>query len=500
MRRRDRTTNREILEIWGVGLAEYHAGLLNSADASTRARSARSGELTELERNLLHPYNQKRVPSWLIPGVVRFKKHFPSVNDVQAWQLNLLLQANHRGAGRRFNTNSERHAHLVHSMQHGSHVGVSSYPDSSIAVKYPERPFLFVELFSMLAQDEYFSRDLAPNELRGGTGVDSTDTIRAALLRYALIQENLTNGGAYLVDQDAQRERLYRPAGVQAHNFIVAHELAHKLFDEVDSAPELRVWVDNNSMSGANREFAADALAIELIQTVYESFDYPWDSVGAVLALKALQAFETGTHARLVAAKPTFEARLNALRSRFSRPAESMISPLRVDYLQHISSYEAGAITVPTWNLIRTLRKRRRIHAKGDVAQAIELASFGDALLARAHRDTEFGLLRTVVAEDPKFHLLGGCAEILGYDGSEDIRSYTTRFAERLQLSAEARESLEDHSQSIRYYDLIGWVLKSPLVPPRFGYENDDSYAIAILLAGGYSGVCSVAREVGSRE
>ena len=464
----------DTVKLRAIGRNAYRAGLNGSSEASEAAATSSSGELTEVERNLMNIWrNRLPVPNRFQLSLLR---RVIEANEMQGWQLAIILRGNHESAIMKFGTRSDRSVHIDHSMQDNPHAGVTSYGDSSILIRYPERLFKFVDFFCMLTEGKYFAEANLP--------------FRTALLRFALAQENFTDGGAYLIDRLA-KPPVFMPAGQAAHNFIIAHELAHKLLDEPDTAPRLHAWVQQNSLDDANREIAADALAIELINVEYDglSWTYPWDAVGATIALSALDVFEHGSHARLPVVEPTIDARLDEMRSKFSAPAESVVDFNHLDYLRHSASYGTGSIDKEIWDTVRRMWKKKHLLAQGDVRRAIELAEFGDVMLAAGFRDPSLDRIRDMPVDAMSgFELLKDRLGDIGHRMTEDIISNSTRFAAGLELSPVAREVLGNLALPVRYYDLIAWILESPIIPRRNGLQNDDAYGIALYLAGTYAG------------
>lgn len=386
-----------------------------------------------------------------------------------------------------------RPAHLVYQLSGDPHAGVSSLTDSSISVKYPERLLLFVELFSWLMTEDFLDQYHHIAELRLSGNYASVNEIIGALVRFALVQENLTDGGAYLMPRDPDRGEglLGLLLGFPAHTFILAHELSHKLLDEVDTAPELARWIAENSLTDANREIAADALALALVKTIYEPYEsYDWvDSAGAVWALTTLQAIDTGSYARISCANPSFDERLDALAAQF-RSSRSP-RPDRRKFLTTLCLHE-HLIPDRAWDALRFLVKSRRIAVKGRSSKAIDLAQFGDAFLVLGKADANLDFLRSHTFPGRS---LVGCAEELLFSQGEDIRAYTSRYAEKLDLQGDGREALEDPQQMVRYYDLIDWIWKCPRISELANIDREAGYASAIYLAGAYAGACWRAQE-----
>lgn len=397
--------------------------------------------------------------------------------------MNLLLQVNHIAARSKFGTSTQRLAHLSYLLTGGPHAGVSSFTDFSIYVKYPERQFLFAEFFTSLIHSDFFNdNDIAKLRQRGNEA--SRDDIREALVRYALTQENLTDGGAYLISRDAYRQ-LHTPGALQGfatHNFILAHELSHRLLDEIHTAPQLARWVDDNSLNLAHPEIAADALAVALIQAVHGLDDWV-DAEGAITALATLQAVETGWHARVPTVEPTLDERQRALFDQYPRLAGfyrnfHTFNASRCEFLLRACSY-THPLPRCAWDALRFLLKRRRITVKGPAAAAINLAQFGDIPLALGHTDTDLDALRESKILADRF------TNMLVHDG-EGISSYTSRYAETLGIHGEGREILEDPSCLIRYYDLIAWILNSSEISTIAKSDWETGYSLAIYLAGTY--------------
>jgi hypothetical protein len=246
-------------------------------------------------------------------------------------------------------------------------------------------------------------------------------------------------------------------------------------------------WLRENALDNVDREIVADALALELICTFEDrSSGYPWDAVGATLALRALEVFEDGSYARLPKVEPTIDDRLREMSSRFTRRPDTVLDITQLDYIRSGRSYAVGAISAGTWNTVRRMWERKYLHAKGNVRQAIGLAEFGDMMLAAGFNDPSLDRLREILeGASSDFAALRAALDGIRYETGE---YNATRFARGLELSGEARHILENPARPVRYYDLIAWILESPLLPRRNDLENDDAYATAIYLAGAYAG------------
>ncbi len=365
--------------------------------------------------------------------------------------------------------------------------------DGSISVKYSERLLLFVEFFSWMLTEDFFEEYHHIAQLRLTGNYASTDEIIGALVRFAMAQENFTNGGAYLMSRSANKKGLFGlPHGFPAHSFIVAHELSHKLLDEVDTAPELAAWVAQHGLTTANREIAADALAVELIKTIHEPYEaYDWvDSAGAVWALTTLQAVDVGSHARLSAANPNFDERLEALAGKFRRSAK-IPNPDRRNFLITLSSHK-HFIPDSAWDALRFLAKSRFIAVKGRALKAIDLAQFGDAFLVMGKVDAGLNFLRSRTS--PGYHF-ADYAEAISFNQGDDICEYTSRYVERLNIQGSGKEALEDPQHSVRYYDLIDWIWKSPRISELAAEDREVAYGLAIYLASVYAEACRRAQE-----
>ncbi|MFI5689957.1 hypothetical protein [Streptomyces sp. NPDC051636] len=364
--------------------------------------------------------------------------------------------------------------------------------DGSISVKYSERLLLFVELFSWLLTEDFLDEYHHIAELRLSGNYASTNEIIGALVRFAMAQENLTDGGAYLMQRDADRGGLLGLLqGFPAHTFILAHELSHKLLDEVDTAPELARWIGENSLTVANREIAADALALELVKIIYEPYEqFEWvGSAGAAWALTTLQAIETGSHARLSNVSPSFDERLDALAGKFQSSKSS--TPDRRRFLTALCLYERF-VPDRAWDALRFLVRSRRVAVKGRALEAIDLAQFGDVFLVMGKVDVNLNFLRSRTSPG---YSLADCAGAILFSQGDDISAYTSRYVETLDIQGYGREALEDPRQAVRYYDLIDWIWKSPRISELANIDRDIGYGSAIYLAGAYAGACQRAQE-----
>ncbi|MFG2867576.1 hypothetical protein [Streptomyces sp. NPDC048338] len=493
---------RKARELNSLADAAYRAGLASDRLATSRARDVLSGEVTSTERNLAHPYFRDRVTSKfrdrvtssLRPHLIRFARQV-AVSETRSRQLNLMLQSHHIAARQKFGVAIDRLAHLVYSLNDIPDAGVTCEVDQSFLVRYPDRLYQFVEFFAMLTFRDFFRvGDLTALENQG-TRV-TPDAIRAALVRYALIQENLTDGGAYLVAKEATKLRyLYTPgamAGYAAHSFILAHELAHRLVDEVDTTPQLRNWLADNALTDPGSETTADALAVMLMASTP---DQTVEAEGSLLALSALSALDVGSHARLPTLEMEITERLKLIRP-FCRVTNSpRINSARSEFLRKVAYYE-GAVPSQGWDALHYLVKRGRIAAVGPVHEAIELARFGDLPLAIGKGDLDLTLLRRQVNAAPAIlQSLAGSIDSLTLRSSDGIGSYTLRFCDLLGIGGNGREVMQDLASPVRIYDLIAWLLDSPALAPLIETNKEEGYATAIYLAGVYTGSCSRARE-----
>ncbi|MDH2388578.1 hypothetical protein QCN29_07225 [Streptomyces sp. HNM0663] len=486
---------RKARELNSLADVAYRRGLASNGLAAGRARDVLSGEVTSTEQNLAHPYFRDRVPSKLRPHLLRFARQV-AVSETRSWQLNLMLQSHHIAARQKFGVAIDRPAHLVYSLNDIPDAGVTCEVDQSFLVRYPDRLYQFVEFFALLTFHDFFRfGDLAALE---NQGIRVTpDIIRAALVRYALMQENLTDGGACLVPKEATKLRyLYTPgamAGYTAHSFILAHELAHRLVDEADTAPQLSNWLEGNSLSHPRSETTADAIAVMLMASKYA--DQTVETEGSRLALSALSALDVGSHARLPTLGVEITDRLKLVRP-FCRVSNSpRINPARTEFLRRVAYYE-GAVPSQGWDALHYLVKRGRIAAIGHVHEAIELTRFGDLPLAIGKRDIDLRLLRKQVNAAPAiFHSLVGSIDSLTLHASDGIGSYTLRFCDLLGIKGAGREVMEDLASPVRMYDLIAWLFDSPALAPLIEINREEGYATAIYLAGVYAGSCARAME-----
>jgi|GEM_PF-3984899 len=341
----------------------------------------------------------------------------------------------------------------------------------------------------MLGQADFYSpKDIERLREKGNRA--SPDDIRAGLVRYALVQENLTNGGAYLIDRWAFLLARMPGAlvGLAAHDFILAHELSHKLLDEIDEAPGIRTWLAEQSLDGADIEIACDAMAIELIKTTH-GIDADPGALGPILALKALQAFDIGSHARLPAGS-SYEERIGRIAPDIVAGFNAGLNLARVDFLVQLCRYESF-VSMEGWRALLLLYQSRRIFVVGDVPQAIDLAILGDRMISVGKRDNTLEVLNRLAAASPS--ILGPLADhrrSLQVHSGDDIWTFSRRYADTLRLDEPEKSWLEDPSRPIRYYDLIAWLLKSPLIAPIEWLDKDECYATAIYLAGAYAGSC----------
>ncbi|MFK0044832.1 hypothetical protein ACIQU4_12110 [Streptomyces sp. NPDC090741] len=482
---------RKARELNSLADEAYRAGLASGKLATSRARDLLSGEPTSTERNLAHAYFRDRVPSSLRPHLIPFARQF-AVSETRSRQLNLMLQSHHIAARQKFGVEIGRLAHLVYSLNDVADAGVTSEPDHSFLVRYSDRLYQFVEFFAMLTFNDFFrADDLAALQNQGISA--SPDDIRAALVRYALIQENLTDGGAYLVAKEATRLRyLYTPGAMQgyaAHSFILAHELAHRLIDELDTTPQLRGWLADNALTDPRSETTADAIAVALMAS---SQPDKWlEAEGSRLALSALSALEVGSHARLPRLGVEITERLKMVTPLCRVASSPRINPARIDFLREVASYK-GPVSSQGWDALHYLVKRGRIAAIGPVHQAIDLARFGDLPFAIGKGDIGLSLLRQQINSAPTvFPSLVESIDTLRLRSSDGIGSYTSRFCDILGIGEDGREAMEDVSSPVRIYDLIAWLFESSALAPLIKTNRQEGYATAIYLSGVYAGSCS---------